>query len=892
MKAANRNLRQKNQMKMSLNLFQVFFSFCISIFLIGCTVDKSEKIEKGSADGSLAFRMYDPACIDNAEKEWSYCPKSTTVIGIPFTPQPVQITFDGAIFTGNAEVCFFYGIQLKPLLINQRHFYEGWIPIVMDEWVDGNIQYSIEIFGAQLEGEDGQNSIQFAKVTMNNNSDKNETAWFAAGVSSSGIDHRLGIGPDHKISTFKFEDNAFFRDDKIVYSSLERAQKYALAGVPYTSEYTGADIKLNNTTPTGISVFNKELDPGQTVHIFFKIPRVPIDKKIDRVFFNKYTNADHENYKSRTILFWEHLITERCNISIPEKRVNDSYKAGLVHLILATRSKDGNRRQGSGLPYDGLFFNDFVDMRRIYDLAGLPEFVEINTSWLIDNQNGNGMFLDPILTHGKEIMASHGQALVSLANHYTVTRDTAYLHRIYPTMKKAVEWMKAKHEENPNGLMPASIPFDAEMIKGHYTSHNLWCLLGLRDAIRVARASGNFEDAEAWSVFHEGYKQSVIRAIKASILDDNYLPPGLYNYISGEEARAGFKEFRTNQDWENMLLVYPTEVLRPDDPVVAGTLEHIRKEKYREGIMTYRNGMHLHQYATANQANQYLAINDQKHAILDLYHILLHNGSTHEGFENMVEPWEDRDPDPIPPPHAWAAAKTSLLIRNCLIREYGGEAGINEDLRDLYLFSAVSPEWIKDGDEIIINNMPTEMGPVSASMKSLFTGAIIKVSNNFHRQPNRIAIPIPYFVELTDVQHNASKYEDKNGIMYFSPDVSDINLFWKVNKKTFIHNFQNILQSYRQEHGVRWEGGSSEKENLDAVAIMDSGADLYPTPAGPGFLQSAEADIPAEHLSFDLIKRTFIKEYSRRYEDFLKAGKEGLMVKPPYTALGEVRRRR
>ena len=35
--------------------------------------------------------------------------------------------------------------------------------------------------------------------------------------------------------------------------------------------------------------------------------------------------------------------------------------------------------------------------------------------------------------------------------------------------------------------------------------------------------------------------------------------------------------------------------------------------------MTYRNGMHIHQYVTINQAHQYMAIGDQGHALRDLY---------------------------------------------------------------------------------------------------------------------------------------------------------------------------------------------------------------------------------------------------------------------------------
>ncbi len=52
---------------------------------------------------TLRADMFDPA-IEQSDKEWCYGGKTTTVIGKPFVPRPVQITFDGAIFTGSAEL--------------------------------------------------------------------------------------------------------------------------------------------------------------------------------------------------------------------------------------------------------------------------------------------------------------------------------------------------------------------------------------------------------------------------------------------------------------------------------------------------------------------------------------------------------------------------------------------------------------------------------------------------------------------------------------------------------------------------------------------------------------------------------------------------------------------
>src|SRR5215471_21393926 len=72
--------------------------------------------------------------VDKAEKEWCYLAKSTTVIGMPFQPDVTQVTYDGALFTRYAELCFFWGKEEKPLLARQKTFLQGWIPVVQYDW--------------------------------------------------------------------------------------------------------------------------------------------------------------------------------------------------------------------------------------------------------------------------------------------------------------------------------------------------------------------------------------------------------------------------------------------------------------------------------------------------------------------------------------------------------------------------------------------------------------------------------------------------------------------------------------------------------------------------------------------------------------------------------------
>lgn len=391
------------------------------------------------------------------------------------------------------------------------------------------------------------------------------------------------------------------------------------------------------------------------------------------------------------------------------------------------------------------------------------------------------------------------------------------------------------------------------------------------------------KDVSNWEKLHKNYLKAVIKAINYSSKNNNYLPPGLYDYKTGEAAAKGLKEFRSSQDWENNLMIYPTEILSPDNPIIMGTLETIRRNKYREGVMTYRNGMHVHQYVTYNQAQQYLSVGEQKRALVDFYHILLHNGSVHEGFENLVEPWEDRDPHPSPPPHAWAAAKTVVFIRNMLIREFGGEAGIKEEKRSLYLFSLLSPEWVKENKKISIKNAVTEMGIISAEMHIKKDGASVNIKKDFHQQPQYITITIPYFKNLITYESDANKSFYKNGIIYFSPNVTEISLKWEDKSMDQEYNYQDILKAYREEPNYRWDG-YEQIGNPKSLYVMNEVEqnEMITIPGQTGFLLEDEVNYPPTHLSFELIIKTFKKEYRRRYKQYIESGKRPIKIEPVY----------
>lgn len=403
--------------------------------------------------------------------------------------------------------------------------------------------------------------------------------------------------------------------------------------------------------------------------------------------------------------------------------------------------------------------------------------------------------------------------------------------------------------------MRPSIPYDNEMIKGQFTSHNYWALIGLRSAIRLADFLGEKEISKDWRVLHDDFEKTLLLALKESAAEDHYVPTGLYGFITGEAARKGFAEYRTDQDWENMMLLWPTELVAPSDPLVAGTLARLRDTKYREGILTYRNGQHLHQYITTRAANQYIAMGNQREALIDVYHILLHSGSAFESFENMIRPWTDRDVEGCPPPHAWGCANVANTLRNLFVMELGGHGGIDPQDRDIYLFNAISPTWLVESKPLGIENAPTSFGNITALLTPRAGGADISIKTDFHTQPRLLAIRVPYFVTITGWKSDGEWLSETRDAIYISPTTTKLSIDWTINSHADDGLLQELLLRHRTERGF-WDG-----KRADAP------------PRATAALTPDESAITSGPLSFATVLQAWKIEYARRYAEHVRSAR-------------------
>ena len=808
--------------------------------------------------------------LDNPEKEWCYLAKSTTVIGVPFQPDVTQVTYDGALFTKYAELSFFYGKDKKPVMARQKTFLEGWIPVVQYDWTEEGIRYGLEMFSARLDGENESNTINFVRAEIRNVSESPKKGCFAAAMKNTGKDGRFqgldfataqAVEPVIPMEfdenwTYEMNENQAVRGGKLVYTYDLCTEKEAAAGKAYTGIFRGKDLGVTETMSVCFAYSEKELAPGERMECVFKMPRVPVALKDaeekNSAFVEKIMRADYAEYRQKTVTFWKEIAENGASFSIPEKRVQNTIYASFVYLLLSTRTKDGEKTQTDGLPYPDFFLTSLPQIGLGYLSMGHPEYLKPCIRKAITQQEESGLYFDRSLAHGGIIPAAHGHIMYIAGMYCIICRDFEMAREIYPSLEKAVRYIEKSIEEDEYGLLPPAYPYDNEMIDGHYTSNNLWALLGLRFCIRVARMLGKDQDEAEWTALEKVYSENILRGVEASVHEDGYVPTGLYEFKTGKQARRGFDEYRTNSDWENMLLSYPTELLGTEDRRLKGTLDKVR-ETYAEGIMTYRHGMQLHQYITANMIEQYMVMGDSYTALKDYYHLILHSGSTYECFETLVKPWADRMVDQLcPPPHGWASAKSLFLTRNLLVQEFGGRAGMVPGERNLHLFPVLSPEWAKPGETVSFKNVLTEMGKLSSSITFSENGAEISIESEFTEKPGAIKIRVPYFKELSGIETDAATSDIQDGWIVVSPDASRVRLTWREKPGAHDGTFTDILSGYRSSY-------SFEGVDENYCPIMK---------AGTPFLTEEEKQAEPHPLSFEMVRKTYCHEYARRRKEF------------------------
>jgi hypothetical protein len=749
---------------------------------------------------SAFCQMVDPA-IDREGEPFCYFSQPTDVIGMMDGKEGTLVTPEGYLYTGFGEIMFFAGSPPEPVHQRVKTLYKGYLPVIEYEFTRGGIVYHVRMFATTFDGNPDNPLMNFVRVTMVNHSKNARLAYFGIGTryqnegnTPSGVgDNRfrrpvtaavLGQYDQAGVEFSKeweyaFDTNVFLRDGKVMYMFPDKFPHVKM--MTLKSSYNGPpDVQPGKrnilpTTPVGIVLYRIALRSDETQQLEFRIPYEPIQKESPLV--TTLLNSTFDDYLGHVITFWEGIFDRGIDINLPEEKTMNTFKTSLVYDLIARNKHDGEYIQKvNEFQYDAFWLRDASYIVRSYDLSGYHDIARQCLDFFLRWQQPDGNFV----SQGGQF-DGWGQSLWAFGQHYRLTRDREFAEKVYPAIVKAVDWLRGARQLDSLHLMPLTTPGDNEDITGHVTGHNFWALIGLKNAIPIARDLGKSEDVTTFQAEYDSLHNSLAKRLKESTeKTGGYIQPGL-------DTLGG-------QDWDNMMAVYPEILLDPKDPLVTATLK-ATQAKYQEGLMTYGDGRWMHHYLTMTNTETEIVRGEQEQALRELYALLVHTSATHAGFEFCIRPWGERDFGLNLAPHGWFAAKFRAMLRNMLVREQDNQ---------LHLLSVVSPEWIRSGSSVSVHRAPTNFGQVNFDLRCRGDRASLELKTEFVEKPKTIVLHLPWYMNVRSVKADGKVMKVKGGAVNLPAGTRKVDLQWS-KKKTPVLSYANAVREYRKEYRRRYE---------------------------------------------------------------------------------------
>ncbi len=240
----------------------------------------------------------------------SWFNRQTGEIGVTGFENTTGITPEGYLRTGFEELMFFSGPDLEPTRVSGHILEQRGLPIVHYTFERDGITYSFSIFAGNVDksaiivarqhakfpfmpGFDIRSGIyepqvDFIRVDIKNAAHEPRRAVFASGVryqdpNATGTPHGKDGEAFNRGWMNYFDDANFYRFNRDLYifpagyadRSFTVRKNWSEPNPQYVLNVTRIDPAPTPTTPIGIVTYARQLNPGETWTLDFKMPVIP-----------------------------------------------------------------------------------------------------------------------------------------------------------------------------------------------------------------------------------------------------------------------------------------------------------------------------------------------------------------------------------------------------------------------------------------------------------------------------------------------------------------------------------------------------------------------------------------------------------------------------------------
>jgi len=130
---------------------------------------------------------------------------------------------------------------------------------------------------------------------------------------------------------------------------------------------------------------------------------------------------------------------------------------------------------------------------------------------------------------------------------------------------------------------------------------------------------------------------------------------------------------------------------------------------------------------------------------------------------------------------------------------------LREEGNELHLLSALSPAWCKPGDSIVVDNAPTFFGGLG--LKAMFSahGMTVDVNAQFRSEPKDIVIHMPWFVTPQNATVDGRPMKVMNNRLIVPSMARRIIVTWVPRQNAFNLSYSKAVDQFVKEYSNRYQ---------------------------------------------------------------------------------------
>ncbi len=477
------------------------------------------------------------------------------------------------------------------------------------------------------------------------------------------------------------------------------------------------------------------LQPGETAVFDFALAHRPIPPERAA----ELAAQDFDARLAECRAFWKARLAAAARVSLPEPRVDEMLRAGLLHLDLVAYGLEPDAAVAATIGVYCPIGSESSPIIQTMDSFGWTTLAERSLEYFLEKQHDDGF-----IQNFGGYMLETGAALWSMGEHFRYTRDEGWVRRIAPKVVKACEYLLAWRERNKRedlrgrgyGLIEGKVadpedPFHAFMLNGYaYT--------GMARAAEML-ATVLPEESARWSAEAGAFKADIRTALDEAIanspvvplLDGTWcpsIPPwaearGPVCLLTDKEKWFTHGGFTTRDSLIGPIYLVLQEVLAPAERTTDWLLATHADLYHTRNVAPSQPYYSVHPYAHLRRG--------EVKAFLKTYY----NGFAGLADRQTYTFWE----------HYFHASPHKTHEEGWFLMQTRWMLWM-EDGDTLNLLPGVPRAWLEDGKRIEMDGVATRFGTVSLAVESQVehNRIVARVTCDPARKPERVRLRLPH----------------------------------------------------------------------------------------------------------------------------------------------------